>query len=304
MLRRTDRVFAAFFLYTSILAVALPVRPEMRARVLIANVVAFAFYCALLAIPFPRTREYLRDWLPMALFVLAYREMGWFAPESHDNHLEQGWIAWDRALLGKWGLREAIESAGILLPGLLEASYLLVYAVPVYGVALLYATNRRRGVDALVSRYAIGLLGAYALLPYFPSEPPRVVFPGELEPTVTTIFRRWNQSIVSGYGIHLSVFPSAHVSGALAAWLGLRRIFGGAHAIGWTALVYAILVSVATVYGRYHYAADALAGAGVAFAAWAVTISKHVRDTTSQLSRSGHGGLHHQPVPRQRSRGE
>jgi len=33
--------------------------------------------------------------------------------------------------------------------------------------------------------------------------------------------------------------------------------------LGWGLLVYAVLVSIATVYGRYHYAVDALAGLGI-----------------------------------------
>ena len=304
MLRQTDRIFAAYFLYTSILAVTLRVRPEMRTRVLVSTVIAAALYLVLLRLPWERPREYARDWLPMALFVLAYRQMGWFAPASHDNHLEHGWIVWDNFLFGKLRFRELIEATGVVLPGALEASYLLVYAVPVYLVIILYAYERRDRVDFVVSRYAIGLLGAYALLPYFPSEPPRVVFPGEWEPTVSTIFRRWNQSIVSGYGIHLSVFPSAHVSGAFAAYFAMRRVFGRGHWASWTTKIYAWLVALATVYGRYHYAVDALAGIAVAIVALIVTIPRHVRDTTSKLSGSGHGGLHHQPVPRQRPRGE
>jgi membrane-associated phospholipid phosphatase len=304
MLRQTDRIFAGYFLYTGILAVFLRVPAEMRARVLVSNVIAAVFYYALLHLPWERPREYARDWLPMALLVLAYRQMGWFAPASHDHRLEQSWIVWDDFLFGTLRFREWIEATGYLLPGALEASYLLVYAVPVYLVIILYAHERRDRVDFVVSRYAIGLLGAYALLPYFPSEPPRVVFPGHWEPTVSTIFRRWNQAIVSGYGIELSVFPSAHVSGAFAAYFALRRVFGRRHWTSRTAMIYAWLVAVATVYGRYHYAVDALAGMGVAVAALVVTIPRHVRDTAAQLSGSHDSGLHHQPLHRQSPRGE
>ena len=40
--------------------------------------------------------------------------------------------------------------------------------------------------------------------------------------------------------------------------------------VGWGMLIYAVLVSIATVYGRYHYAVDALAGLGVSLAAAAL----------------------------------
>jgi membrane-associated phospholipid phosphatase len=33
-------------------------------------------------------------------------------------------------------------------------------------------------------------------------------------------------------------------------------------------LIYALLVSVAVIYGRYHYAIDSVAGIGVAVAGW------------------------------------
>ena len=40
--------------------------------------------------------------------------------------------------------------------------------------------------------------------------------------------------------------------------------------IAWGLLAYAISVAVATVYGRYHYAADALAGFAISLIAAAV----------------------------------
>ncbi len=91
----------------------------------------------------------------------------------------------------------------------------------------------------------------------------RTFFAGSDLPSVMTPLRRFNLWIVNGYGIHSSVFPSAHVSSAFsAAWALLlylpeRKIFG------WRMLIYAASVAVATVYGRYHYAVDAVAGLGV-----------------------------------------
>jgi membrane-associated phospholipid phosphatase len=37
-------------------------------------------------------------------------------------------------------------------------------------------------------------------------------------------------------------------------------VFPERKAVGWAFLVYAVSVAVATVYGRYHFAADAVAG--------------------------------------------
>ena len=208
-----------------------------------------------------------RDWIPLGLTLIAYREMDWFSPLPRDYNLELRWVGWDRTLLYGVGLQGAIESLGALLPGYLEFCYLLVYAVGPISVAVLYSLKRRELVNRLLLVYLAGTLLAYALFPYFPSDPPRTVFGGTDLPNVTTPLRSLNLWIVSGYGIHSSVFPSAHVSSAFSAAWALLWLLPGQRKFGWMMLVYAVSVAVATVYGRYHYAVDAVAGLGVSLAA-------------------------------------
>jgi membrane-associated phospholipid phosphatase len=96
--------------------------------------------------------------------------------------------------------------------------------------------------------------------PFWPSEPPRLVFPGEDGQAIDTLLRQFNHWLLGGYGIHTSVFPSAHVSGAFAAAFALKRVLGEHPWLYRGVFVYATLVAVATVYGRYHFAVDAAAG--------------------------------------------
>ena len=201
----------------------------------------------------------MRDWLPLLATLIAYREMDWFARPKNGS-LEQAWVVWDRWVLDTAGLRGAIESASWLIPAYLELCYLLVYAVAPVALAALFFTGRRSQVDRLWLAYLAATLGSYALFPYFPSDPPRTFFPNEDLPGVTTVLRRVNLAIVGGYGIHSSVFPSAHVASALAAAWGLLATLQRRRWIGWSMAFYGLSVAVATVYGRYHYAADAVAG--------------------------------------------
>jgi len=67
--------------------------------------------------------------------------------------------------------------------------------------------------------------------------------------------------------VHGAAFPSAHVAGSmvalLASWRCRRCLF-------WTTLPFFVSMCAATVYGRYHYVADVLAGlavGGIAFMA-------------------------------------
>jgi membrane-associated phospholipid phosphatase len=204
-----------------------------------------------------------RDWIPLVLTLVAYREMDWFAPLPRNYNLELRWVEWDRTLLYKAGLERAIESLGAILPAYLEFCYLLVYGVGAFSVGVLYALERRDLVNRLLLVYLAGTLFVYALFPYFPSDPPRTLFGGSDLPNVSTPLRQLNLWIVSGYGIHSSVFPSAHVSSAFSAGWALLWLVPHRKGFGWGMLAYAGSVAVATVYGRYHYAVDALAGFGV-----------------------------------------
>jgi membrane-associated phospholipid phosphatase len=130
-------------------------------------------------------------------------------------------------------------------------------------VAILYGQRRRELVNRFLLVYLAGTLLAYALLPYFPSDPPRTLFAGTDLPNVITPIRTFNLWIVRGYGIHSSVFPSAHVSSAFSAAWALLWLLPEKRRYGWAMLAYAVSVAVATMYGRYHYAADAVAGLGI-----------------------------------------
>jgi len=88
---------------------------------------------------------------------------------------------------------------------------------------------------------------------------------------VMTVFRRFNLGLLGHYGIHTSVFPSAHVSGSMAAAFAMIRLLPERKWIGRGLLILATLIAIATVYGRYHYAADAAAGLAVALLAEAVS---------------------------------
>lgn len=267
-LRPGEWVQIGFFVYVAIVAAFFPLRPSVRVLPpFLPFIVGLTF--VLLARARSNPAAIARDWFALAFTLLAYREMDWFTPERHLFALEQTWIVWDRKLLYDYGLQRLIESAGVAIPILLEWSYLFVYAIGPFGVAMLYAQHKADRTWILLLFYLLGTLLAYALFPYFPSEPPRRVFPGQDLPNVDSWLRQSNLRVLGGYGIHSSVFPSAHVSSAFSAAFGMLVALPEKKRIGWWMLVYACLVSLATIYGRYHYAVDAVAGLGVSLVALA-----------------------------------
>jgi membrane-associated phospholipid phosphatase len=224
-----------------------------------------AIAVAALVLRLARSESWYRDLAPLLLMLIAFREMDWFTPAIRDRHLEHAWIVWDRVLLDH-GLRAMIESAGLLLPVFFELCYLLVYTVGFVAVWALLAHGRRHRLNQFWLIYLAGTLGAYALFPYFPSEPPRIVFAGADLPNVVTALRRFNLWILGNFSIHSSVFPSAHVSSAFSAAWGLLATLPERRWVGWAMAAYGVCVSIATVYCRYHYAVDVAAGAALSFA--------------------------------------
>ncbi len=271
-LRPYEWLIIAYFTYVA--AIAPIFIPQGETRWLAAAVAGIVA-----AILFGLTRYFsiLRDWAPIGFTLTAYREMNWFTPSFRDHHLERAWIVWDRWLLDDAHLRRAIESLGPLLPSCLEVFYVLVYAIAPISLTILFLNSprdlRRNRVNIFWFAYIAGTLTAYALFPYFPSDPPRVVFASADLPTVVTVFRRFNLAILGKYGIHSSVFPSAHVSSAFACAWGLLIAMPDCRRYGWIVAVYASAVAIATIYGRYHFAVDAVAGLAVSsLAFFAITL--------------------------------
>jgi membrane-associated phospholipid phosphatase len=220
-----------------------------------------------------------RDWLPLIYTFIAFREMELFLTRDYNLAFETAWIRIDQVLLNRWHLTAAVESLGYALPLYLEVCYLLVYGIAAYCIAVLVMEASREGsidhrsIDRFWTVYLLGTLGAYALFPFFPSQPPRYAFPDVAPPIVTTWARHFNLWILSRATIHTGVFPSAHVSSAFACAWGMFFVRPRRKLLCWTLVVYACSVSAATVYGRYHYAVDVLAGFAVSLVAAGVFYS-------------------------------
>jgi membrane-associated phospholipid phosphatase len=265
-LRRAEQLLLLYFVYTSAMGLALGVRTVDRSELLAINAaVGISFLALLTRVPL---EEEWRDALPYPLGLLCYREAGWLASAVQPHDLERRWIVWDRLVLDAWHGRAAIECLGAAIPTVLEAAYLSVYVIGPLAVGTLYFFRRREECDRLWVAFLLGLMLSYVQFPFWPSEPPRTVFPDSDLPGYLTPLRRLNLFLVGSYGIHSSVFPSAHVSGAVAGALMLRRILPEHRWAGEAMLAVAVLIAVATVYGRYHYMVDAVAGAAMGVVAY------------------------------------
>jgi membrane-associated phospholipid phosphatase len=275
-MRPSERLFVCYFAYVAIISGFFRDRPQLHAQPVFYLLASTAFFLVLKQLQRGRLEKpiaALRDWLPIAFLIIAFREMELFVPTNYNLVLESGWIKLDRIVLRDWGWRTAVESRGVTLPFYLELCYLLVYGLAAFSLAWIAVRPDPRRVDYFWTVYLTGTLIAYALFPYFPSLPPRYAFPLVEPPAVTSWVRVLNHAVLRDATIHSGVFPSAHVSSAFSAVWALYFIFPRRRWFGHIMLIYAISVSVATVYGRYHYVADVLGGFAVSLIALGVAFS-------------------------------
>ena len=204
---------------------------------------------------------------PLLLMLIAFHEMDWSTPaDAAIITWSKPGSSWDRMLLDHHGLRAISKARACCFPCFSSCATYWCTRSRFVALWALLAHGRRDRLNKFWLIYLAGTLGAYALFPYFPSEPPRIVpLPAPDLPSIVTVLRRFNLWIVGHYGIHSSVFPSAHVSSTFSAAWGLLETLPGQRWIGWTWPLTEFVLRSRRVYGRYHYAVDVATGIAVSF---------------------------------------
>jgi membrane-associated phospholipid phosphatase len=277
-----EKVILGFLAYAVVASAFFPISFRQRLTVFCVNVLSGWVVFLLSRLPPHDRTEFLaivRDWLPCVLILLAYRESGLFYIPDPTHRLDEVFIRWDRAMLNSVWVGKVLSAGSPWLQRYLEVSYLLCYPLVPFGLGSLYLARRAGALrppdfERSVSRFWMAVLLAlffcYVVFPLFPLTPPRSLFNDVPGPPVRSWLRRMNFWLLGQYGVEACVFPSGHVAAVTAAALSVGAYLPR---VGWLFLIAAISVAVATVYGRYHYAADALAGAVVGVAAF--WIAKH-----------------------------
>jgi membrane-associated phospholipid phosphatase len=266
--RPAERLLLAYFAYTLVLPVLVG---GLAWRVAATAIAAGGVVWTLGAI-WPQSSSnggsrlraaWLRDWLPLAFIPIAYWQMDFIRRPDTAATFARRWLPADDWLLHQLHA-DAWGAGGSLL---VESAYALTYVIPPAALAVLYATHRTDRVDRFHRIFFAGTLAAYALLPLFPSASPRLIDPGGWDPPMNAI-RQFNVWFLDHVDIHSSVFPSGHVAASFSAAFGLVTALPERRRIGSAAVVLALLIAVATVYGRYHYAVDVVASIAITVIVW------------------------------------
>lgn len=200
---------------------------------------------------------------PSAALLGAYRASGAFFVRPSEV-LEQALMRIDRALLDRSGFLAAFYTAGPAVHASIELLYLCVYAVVPLGAAVLLLAGRLESLAPYWTTVFVAELSCYAALPWLQSRPPRALDQPGVRDQPGAV-RGLNLALLRHGSIQANTFPSAHAAGAVAVALSVHSAMPGA---GLVFLIVAAGITLATVLGRYHYAADSILGVLVAIVCW------------------------------------
>ena len=246
------------FVYTAVAALIRPGLPRAaRVRGVGGSAAGLLLTTASALAPFHPLLHY---WLlPPALLLLGYWTSGllFVAPMKP---IEKLFTAIDRvARVRKFAALSPTSVANVL-----EFYYVAVFALVPIALALHLNLSAAPDADRFWTVILVTDFICFAALPWIQTRPPRSLEPGE--PWVSSL-RAFNLRWVDRASIQVNTFPSGHAAEALAAALLVSNLRVGIFI--WM-LVCAAAVSAGAVFGRYHYAIDAVAGWIVATGVWVV----------------------------------
>jgi membrane-associated phospholipid phosphatase len=147
-----------------------------------------------------------------------------------------------------------------LVAEFLEFAYSGVY--PLIPLALYLALRQGVSADRFWTTILLTDYVCFGMLPWVQTRPPRAV---GFDAPWRSRWRIVNLRMLNASSVQVNTFPSGHAAEALACALLVSG--GPAPIVGWM-FFNAAAISAGTVFGRYHYAADVLAGWAVALVVW------------------------------------
>jgi membrane-associated phospholipid phosphatase len=208
-----------------------------------------------------RALRFARHWYPLPLYIFFFEELeglvhvifpGWF----------DGWlISFDYNLVGVYPSVWLARFAGPVVNDFMQFAYMTYFLYLVILPAILYSQRERLAYWTVMVSTAVAHYSVYVIAVLLPIESPYHALVSFREKPLTGGPFTATIDVIERFArVHGAAFPSAHVAGSmvaiLASWRYRRWLF-------WTCLPFFLSMCIATVYGRYHYIADVLAGIAV-----------------------------------------
>jgi membrane-associated phospholipid phosphatase len=204
----------------------------------------------------------IRGWYPVALIPITYKELSYLIPLIHSRDFDPTLAAIDHRFLGVHPTVWLERMTWPPLTEVLQLTYSTYYFLPlVLGIVLW----RRRSPETfhfwvfiIVLGFYLSYLGYIAVPAIGPRFLPSIVEAQTIPLTGVWLFQPVREMLDHAEGITRDCFPSGHTELTLLVLFYSRRF---SRKVFWWLLPLGTGVIVSTVYLRYHYVIDVVAGA-------------------------------------------
>jgi membrane-associated phospholipid phosphatase len=203
----------------------------------------------------------MRDWLPFLLFLLFYEAFrGHIWTLLHTEDRDAALLAIDRRLFGEtpavWMDRLVSRPA----TDVMAAAYFLHLVLPPVVAFVWYRRDRHWFRSFLLAVLLAGVMGSIGYMAV-PAVGPLVAYPDLFSNTLDGTLYSPVTTLLDAARAPRDVFPSLHVGlSTIVLWYGAKL------GRGWLLVLLPLVVAnwISTIYLRYHYMIDVIAGWGVA----------------------------------------
>ncbi|MGM0578109.1 MAG: phosphatase PAP2 family protein [Myxococcota bacterium] len=217
-----------------------------------------------------RQQSALRIGLAILVVPAAFTHLGAVVPHVNPRRMDVALIQLDEWLFGVNPQLWIEQLYHPLLTEILTLSYASYYFLPFAVVIPLVVAARYADVEEVATTLLVGIFASYFIYMLVPARSPYVFVEtargADLLPYTTELrgllfADRIREAIHAAERIKLDAFPSGHTAVSLIvlglAWRKVRPAF-------WGLLPVVTLLVFSTVYLRYHYVVDVIAGAALA----------------------------------------
>ena len=202
--------------------------------------------------------RFARDWYPLPLYIFFFEELHGLVHAIFPGWFDRWLIEFDYGLAGAHPSVWLARFASPAMNEFMQFAYMTYFLYLVILPAILCANKDRLAYWTVMVSTAVAHYSVYMIALLFPIESPYYSLASmETKPLAGGYFTSTIEFIERFARVHGAAFPSAHVAGSMVALLAAYRY---RRWLFWVCLPFFASMCVATIYGRYHYVADVLAG--------------------------------------------
>jgi membrane-associated phospholipid phosphatase len=202
--------------------------------------------------------RFFHAWYFLPLWLFLFEELTGIVHLIFSGWFDVWLIRFDHALTGVYPWDWLAKFSSPSITDVMQFAYMTYFLALVALPALLYAKKEERAFWAVLVSMGVAHYTVYVIAVLLPVESPYHAFAALRSVPLAGGPVTHLMEFIERFGrVRGAAFPSAHVAGAFAALLGAWRY---RRWLFWVHMPLFALMVISTVYGRYHYLGDGLAG--------------------------------------------